>query len=325
MEASGSARRSIGFVQKCGGSGTVLPRHSTTRVRIVRDLHEYLRDRGPAARCGEGPGRSPRRPGCGTSPPARIRGRSRSRGPADSRPPGRTRRRPSRRRSRPGRPPRPRPAAGRCPWAGSSPAWTRTAGRSRRSLNSAIAQPTGTPGTNRISGMTIALAPSAIFRARSSGSSPCSRRLESQPPHERAEAGRRRRDPAERADGLDVEAARVVEVFRQPEEVEVPGGVAQELRDDQAPGLAEAQEAQPRQILRRAAPSASTDWISPRSSAAELRMAVGREVVAPPPERPGEAESRRSGRRPSASPRWSEMTSAISGARHDHARPRCPR
>ena len=28
------ASRSIGFVQKCGGSGTVLPRHSTTRVRI---------------------------------------------------------------------------------------------------------------------------------------------------------------------------------------------------------------------------------------------------------------------------------------------------
>jgi hypothetical protein len=25
---------SIGFVQKCGGSGTVLPRHSMTRVRI---------------------------------------------------------------------------------------------------------------------------------------------------------------------------------------------------------------------------------------------------------------------------------------------------
>ena len=45
----GQARsRSIGLVQKCGGSGTVLPRHSTTRVRILvifMQVSERERDR----------------------------------------------------------------------------------------------------------------------------------------------------------------------------------------------------------------------------------------------------------------------------------------
>ena len=49
-------------------------------------------------------------------------------------------------------------------------------------LKSAIAQATGTLGTNRMSGMRIALAPRAIFRAWSSGSFSRSSRLESQPP-----------------------------------------------------------------------------------------------------------------------------------------------
>ena len=52
-----------------------------------------------------------------------------------------------------------------------------------------------------------------------------------------ADAGRGVGDPGEGADRLDVEAARVVEILRQPEQVEVPGRVAQELGDDEAPGL----------------------------------------------------------------------------------------
>ena len=50
-------------------------------------------------------------------------------------------------------------------------------------LKSAIAQATGTLGTNRMSGITTALRPRAILRARSSGTWRCSSRLESQPPH----------------------------------------------------------------------------------------------------------------------------------------------
>src|SRR5436190_14524929 len=34
IEAWGKESRSMGLVQKCDGNGTVLPRHSTTRVRI---------------------------------------------------------------------------------------------------------------------------------------------------------------------------------------------------------------------------------------------------------------------------------------------------
>ncbi len=44
-------------------------------------------------------------------------------------------------------------------------------------------------------------------------------------------------DPSHGADRLDVEAARVVEIFRQPEKIEVPGGVAQEFCGHQAPGF----------------------------------------------------------------------------------------
>ncbi len=34
IDACGNCNRSIGFVQKCGGNGTVFPRHRNTRVRI---------------------------------------------------------------------------------------------------------------------------------------------------------------------------------------------------------------------------------------------------------------------------------------------------
>ena len=49
-------------------------------------------------------------------------------------------------------------------------------------LKSAIAQATGTFGTNRMSGMRMALAPRAILRARSRGRFSRSSRPESQPP-----------------------------------------------------------------------------------------------------------------------------------------------
>src|SRR5882724_1065327 len=43
MEPSGSSIKSIGFVQKWGGSGTVLPRQRRTRVRMSVILIELLR------------------------------------------------------------------------------------------------------------------------------------------------------------------------------------------------------------------------------------------------------------------------------------------
>src|SRR5215469_962914 len=54
---------------------------------------------------------------------------------------------------------------------------------------------------------------------------------------EAADAGKCIRNPGEGADTFDVESARVVEILRQPEEVEIPSGVAQELRGHQAPDL----------------------------------------------------------------------------------------
>ena len=49
-------------------------------------------------------------------------------------------------------------------------------------LKIARAHPTGTPGTNTIAGITTALAPSAILRARFRGTCRVSNQLDSQPP-----------------------------------------------------------------------------------------------------------------------------------------------
>ena len=124
-----------------------------------------------------------------------------------------------------------------------------------------------------------------------------------------AAAGGIQREGAHR---LDVEAARVVEVLRQPEQVEVPGGVAQELRDDEAPGLPEAQELQPaqRRLLRAGRGEHRLELRALR--VAELRVPLGREVVAPPPDRPDEAE--RAGEEEDPAPVGvTDSISAISG------------
>src|SRR5580658_843358 len=56
-------------------------------------------------------------------------------------------------------------------------------------------------------------------------------------------------DPGYGADGFDVEVARVVEIFWQPEEIEVPGGVAEEFCGDDAPGFFEAEQIEPRDFF----------------------------------------------------------------------------
>src|SRR6185436_14683807 len=104
-------------------------------------------------------------------------------------------------------------------------------------LKSTIARSTGTWVTNTMIGMSAALAPSAILRA-----------LLSECPDARC----RVRDPGIVADLLHVEAAHVVEVLRQPEQVEVPGRVAQELGDDEPPDLHAREEIEPRDAVRAA-------------------------------------------------------------------------
>src|ERR1019366_6542988 len=64
-----------------------------------------------------------------------------------------------------------------------------------------------------------------------------------------AHAGRRVRNPGEIADLFGVEVAHVVQVLGQPEEVEIPGCVAQELGAHQAPHLREAKQADPSHAL----------------------------------------------------------------------------
>src|SRR5437660_217706 len=45
--------------------------------------------------------------------------------------------------------------------------------------------------------------------------------------------------PGKCADSFDVEATRVVQVFREPEKIEIPGRITEEFGDDDAPKLAE--------------------------------------------------------------------------------------
>src|SRR6266516_1254928 len=54
-----------------------------------------------------------------------------------------------------------------------------------------------------------------------------------------AHTRRRERNPRDGADGFDVEAARVEQIFREPEDVEVPRRVAEKFYGDDGPGLAE--------------------------------------------------------------------------------------
>src|SRR5439155_2745644 len=57
------------------------------------------------------------------------------------------------------------------------------------------------------------------------------------------------RNPAECADGFDIEPAGIVKVFRQPEEIRIPGCIAEELRHDNAPRLPKTKKFQPARML----------------------------------------------------------------------------
>ena len=140
--------------------------------------------------------------------------------------------------------------------------------------------------------MRTALAPRAIFRAWSKGSFSPQQPAGEPTPAQAADSRRRRRDPGEGRDRLDVEAARVIEVLRQPEQVEVPRRVAQELGDHDAPGLAVTQQVEPGQFRLGVGGRTEDRLDLPAFDVAEPRMALGREVVAMPPKRPSQAEAR---------------------------------
>jgi len=108
---------------------------------------------------------------------------------------------------------------------------------------------------------------------------------------EAANAGCGVRDPGESADGFDIEPARVVEVLRQPEEVEIPCGIAEELGDDEAAGLAEAEEVQPRGFRGIALDGRQCGGEGLALRDGEARMPVRGEVHAPPEEGPCETKA----------------------------------
>src|SRR5579862_1579254 len=105
MEACGSSSKSIGLVQKCGGSGTVLPCQRTTRVRISVILMKRPR----SEESGSEPKverTEPRQESWQTQPGAaflrrRIRYCNRDRDPADIRPTRQRQSLPPRRQIRP--------------------------------------------------------------------------------------------------------------------------------------------------------------------------------------------------------------------------------
>ena len=87
-------------------------------------------------------------------------------------------------------------------------------------------------GTSITQGMHAALSPSAILRAALTD-----RPRDEQPARQpsaaqAADARRRIGDPADRRRLLQIEAMRLEQIFGQPEEVEIPGAVAEELRAD---------------------------------------------------------------------------------------------
>src|SRR5258708_8218068 len=129
-----------------------------------------------------------------------------------------------------------------------------------------------------------------------------------------ARARRGVRNPGERANGFDVQAAGVVKVFRKPEQVEIPGGIAEEFRGYNTPKLAEPEQVAPWQGNSPLTPSLSTsEWERgnrwqpfcerrPRWRDVlwmlQAGMFFGRKIKQPPPEGPCEAESAREDKYP---------------------------
>ena len=194
--------------------------------------------------CGRSAG-SRRTPSRGRCPRSRRPSRSRARGRASGRPSGSNTMPPI----APPKPTRPATEATMRRWKRSvgtiitsvdHDCWPKNA-----MLKSTIASSTGTWVTKMMSGITAALAPSAILRAELTDAPAREQPAREPAADQAADAGRGIRDPRVVADLLHVEAARVVEILRQPEEVEVPGGVGEELRHDETPDLAEPQQAEP--------------------------------------------------------------------------------
>ena len=172
-------------------------------------------------------------------------------------------------------------------------------------LNSTMAMSTGDHVTKMTSGMTAALAPSAILREKFERMAAPDQPAGEPPAHETAYARRSIGNPREVADALGIEAADVVQILRQPEEVEVPGGVAEKLGRHQTPDLAVGEELEPRNAGGRLRGRLHDFGGSLRVRRRQMRgCSGGRPVIAHPPERPEQSRPPRKGRTPSASSAW---------------------
>ena len=108
-----------------------------------------------------------------------------------------------------------------------------------------MAQAMGARVTSRIIGITAALRPSEILRATFSVKFLADQVAGEPASDEAADARGGVGDPGDGAYGFDVEVAHVVEIFGEPEEIEVPSGVGQEFCGYYAPGFFEAEQIEP--------------------------------------------------------------------------------
>ena len=102
-------------------------------------------------------------------------------------------------------------------------------------LNSTMASSTGACVTKKTNGMTAALSPSASLREKFSE---CRRRAAGGWKTSRPQGSRRRRRHTESRRSADVpgiESAHIVQILGQPEQIKVPGRIAQKLGENQAP------------------------------------------------------------------------------------------
>ena len=137
-------------------------------------------------------------------------------------------------------------------------------------LNSTIAHSTGTCVTKMMPGITPRERPSASLREKFDRTAAREQPAREPAAEQAADAGRGERHPRVVADLLHVESARVVEVLRQPGDVEEPRGVGQELRADESPDLPQCRAGRPRGAATcgRRVRRASARWRARRSSAA---------------------------------------------------------
>ena len=134
--------------------------------------------------------------------------------------------------------------------------------------------------------MTPALMPRAIFRAAFTERAALNQAAREPSAQQAANSSGGIGNPRERAHLFGVEVAHVIEIFRQPEDIEVPGGVTKKLGDDQSRDLRMTQKIEPMDRLAAVALRRKNFGQFLPLGRTQAAVLSGRVILGHPPRRP---------------------------------------